>query len=317
MIFPTAYDTSVCKQFLLKEVKDGITKAIIVNDLKIEEHGSIRQDLAFDYYLVEGGNTSSDNIKYFNHPMLMTTLAVDNKFVLDVRNYGRFHKPTGEFIITQKPGYTFDVNRLILNQMWIKERPEMLRDISNLPAMVYSSLFSDCIGKRFALNPKEQMDIAIIVSYFYYGLFTNDEFLTDAELDRAIEYVSRVSRFKHQEVKETIETMLGSNEKHFIIKDLESLCQVIKDVTGSPALKDLNIGVLLTLLTSTWYGNNSKEVLAAGLEHIPTWITIIYTSIEDKSFSRTGIAKISERFKRNSDDFIKVFNTIVEGKKPF
>lgn len=318
MINLTAYDTSACKNFVLKEVVDALTKALIVNELKVEEHASIRSDLAFNYYIVTGGNPSSDNVKYFNHPLMIDDGSNNGRnlskkvFVLDARSYGTWHKPSESFVIRNTSGYDFEVNRLILNQLWYKERPEILRDISHVPAQVYSTLISECVGKRFALDPREQSIVAILSSYFYCCLFTEMSSFEEDEYVKILSYVAKVSRLQYSVVEETLDFL-----NRTVIHDLEKLCGYIKEATESIALKDLNVGVLFALTTSTWFGNNAKETLAVGLEHIPTWLTIVYSSLEETTFKRSVLSKISIRFNKTSDSFIKSFKTIIEGKKPF
>ena len=318
MINLTAYDTSACKNIILKDITNDLTKAVIVDEIKKEEHSSVRSDLAFTYYIVEGGNTSSDAIKYFHHPMLFNNNTKDNngqhvkEFAIDARSYGAWHKPSEAFIIRNTSGYEFELQRTVLNQMWYKERPETLRDISHIPAQIYVTLISECVGKRYALDPREQAIISILSGYFYCGLFTDSDHFDEAEYSKILSYVAKATRLPITQVEEYLETL-----DKVVIKDLSSLCETIVSATNSMALKDFNIGMLFALTTSTWFGNNAKEVLAVGLEHIPTWLVIVYNSLEEATFKRSILAKVSSRFNKNDEQFVKSYRTIVEGINPF
>jgi hypothetical protein len=314
----TAYDTIACSGFKTSDILNSLTEAKIQKSLNIKNHDSKRTDLKFKYNLVQGGNTPSDSIRFFGHPILFNTGEKDNhginikELAVDVRNFGKWYQPTEEFVVRNRPEYKWNIQRLILNQYWLVEKPELLRDISILPASVYSCLISECITRRFALNPLEQSIVSILSCYFYFCSFTNSKEFDEFEYTKLVSSIARATKLDAQFIFDTLEYL---DKK--VLNSLEDLTKEIKDKTQNISLKDLNTGILFAICCNTWFGNNAREVLAVGLEHPPTWIMIVYASINESTFKKSVLSKISERFdKRDSgDNFIKSLNVILSDEE--
>lgn len=310
----TAYDTLACNGFKLADILNNLTKAHGLDGLDNKEFFSSRTDMAFSYSLVKSGNSFSDNIKHFAHPIIFNTVNKDDKgqyikqFALDIRNFGRWDKNEDKFIIRSHPQYQWAVNRLILNNYWLTDAPELLRDMSALPAKVYAALISDSLTKRFALDPKTQYTIAIISCYFYYCLFTDYKEMSDNEYDRS---VSGISKTLKQDAT-FVYDVLDSLEKR-VLNDLDDFAQAIKDITQNVSLDKINKGILVSLTCNSWIGDNARELVAVGLEHPPTWISIVNGACTESTYKRSLIAKIAGRFSKDGafDQLEKSFSSLV------
>jgi hypothetical protein len=71
---------------------------------------------------------------------------------------------------------------------------------------------------------------------------------------------------------------------------------------------------LITILKSSWFGNNAAELLAVSLEHPPTWVSLVYTSLSERSFKNANLSKIVERYGKNNADneFTRSFVSLVD-----
>ena len=60
---------------------------------------------------------------------------------------------------------------------------------------------------------------------------------------------------------------------------------------------------------NTWFGANAKEILAVALEHPPTWLSLVYIALKERSYKNTSLAKIALRYALNKggNDFIRSF----------
>lgn len=304
----TAYDTIGVTGIMTRKTQDSIEKAYINSSLRKEEHQSVNSEFDFNYVLVEGGNTFSDHIPFFGHPILFNNQTKDNngqpikELALDVRNFGKYSPADDSFIVRNRPEYNWAMGRLILNNIWIKNRYEVLRDISTIPLSTYASLISESLARQFALTKLEQINISILASYFYYGLFTNDERFDEMEYLKIVAAIGRANKTPN----ENIVTILDELDR-VVIKDLKELCDVITKITNIESLKMLNCGLLISLVSGLWYGNNSREIMAVGLEHPPTWIMIVFASISDNTYTRSLLSKTSTRFTKGGagDNFEK------------
>lgn len=314
----TAYDTIGVTGIMTRKIQDSIEKAYINSALSNKEHQSINSEFDFNYVLVEGGNTFSDHIPFFGHPILFNNQTKDNngqpikELALDVRNFGKHSSIDDSFIVRNKPEYNWAISRLVLNNIWVKGRYEILRDISNIPLATYSTLISECIARQFALNKLEQINISILASYFYYGLFTEDERFDEMEYVKIVAAINRATKVPN----ENIVTILDELDR-VVIKDLKDLCDVITRVTNIESLKMLNCGLLISLVSGLWYGNNSREIMAVGLEHPPTWVMIVFASISDNTYTRSILSKTSTRFTKggSGDNFEKSIMLLLNSSK--
>jgi hypothetical protein len=292
-----------------------LTDALVSNSI-----GKVKANLHYtgntlEYYILEGGNSHSDNVLFFTHPLYFKTGSKDKhgqpiyKLAVDLRNYGKYSPTVGRFTIRNVPEYNWSTERVLLNELWISGTIDTLRDISPIPVLTYANLISECLAKRFALNLAEQFRCNIISSYFYYNLFTNNKVYDETEYNRIVLTIGRVLKIETDTVYDTLEFL---NKK--TISDISELTDTIKTSVQNESMKHLNLGMLLAITTSTWFGTNAKEILAVGLEHPPTWLMIVYASINEATFKRSVLSKISARFDKGGagDTFVKAMKSLLQ-----
>ncbi len=309
-IFDTAYDTSACSGFRIKDIQDKLAEGRHTGALrKVTVRTNHNQEGA-TLFLLEGGNSSADVIPYFHHPMRMPAVKVggreeDVEIALDVRPFGKWYAPNSTFVVRNRTEYEWNVKRAILNYVWLTERKEILRDISPIPAQVYASLMSDAISRRFALDNGERVRLQVLAAFFYLGLFGTQ---TDDELarDKMVATIGRIVPVG----SEAIYDWVGSLEP---IRDLTGFCKAAQDITGSVALQDFNLRTLVAIIGGTWFGTNARENIVVALEHVPTWVMAVAASLDEATFKRSALAKVSERFGRGNaaSNFIKSLNTLI------
>lgn len=313
-IYQTAYDTTACSGYRIKNTQDKLEEGALAGALRNVRVRTNHNEEGFSLCLLEGGNSAADVIPYFKHPMLMPYKKLKDpeiQFAVDVRDFGAWNAPNQMFRVKNRPEYDWNIKRAILNYVWMTERPEILRDISLIPAQTYAMLMSECVARRFALDPAEKIKVAVLACYFYLGLFNPDrEAVRDEmELAKLVSMISRATKVPATAIMPIIEGIP-------LIPSLEMLCQYIIDATGSPALSEgLNVGVLMLIMNGTWYGNNARENLSVALEHVPTWLMCVAASLREATFKRSQLAKISMIFDRQgaADNFIRSLDVLIGG----
>jgi hypothetical protein len=293
-IFQTAYDTSACSGFPIRKVKDKLEAARIMGAFSPDTPFSLNiQDQPLKLHLLKGGNSTADVVPFFGHPCLLKPEGVSGaqlpEFALDVRNFGKWYAPNETFVVRNRPEYLWSVRRAVLNALWLSERAEIFRDISTIPAAVYAGLISESIARRFALDAAEQITLSVVACYFYHCLFTDDKEFDEFALNKVAGNIARITRVPADKVFEIITDMK-------VLNSLEDLCAACKSKTGSVRLEEFNVGMLVAICSSTWFGTNARETLVVGLEHVPTWLCIVSASLNDATFKRSTLTKISMRY---------------------
>lgn len=304
-IFKTAYDTTACSGYRIKDTNDKLKLANLNNSLKTINLKFSNFENSFNLKLVEGGNSTADTIPYFNHPIININEEVD--VLIDVRNFGKWYTPQSKFIVRNNPEYSWNVMRGALNYIWVDERVELLRDVSILPSSVYAALISECVSRKYALDPAEQIVISVVACYYYNCLFTDENEFNENDLNRLSGNIARATKVPSGKVFDIISDMK-------VIHSLEEMCEAFKEKSKSIRLDDFNVGVLLAIVSGNWFGTNARENLAVGLEHVPTWLMICYASLNEATFKRSVLAKLVERFAKGGtgENFVKSIDTILD-----
>ncbi|MOA32236.1 hypothetical protein D3C78_1534380 [compost metagenome] len=72
---------------------------------------------------------------------------------------------------------------------------------------------------------------------------------------------------------------------------------------------ELQYGDLFALISTSWFGVNSRENVGVALEHLPTYIAMLYMAIAERSYRKTVITQRAEATARGND--LKVFTDLV------
>lgn len=277
-IFKTAYETT-CGARQLNSVLEKIKIAKI--------KGMVEDTPVKEIKLIGWNGPATDNIEFFLHP-----LYTEGTLYVDVRNYTRKSNDQSEgSSVRNKPEYDWTMNRAVLNKIWLDARYSSLRDISALPAKLFSSLLSETISRKYALDPAEQIHIAVLSAFFYYGLFRSDHDIDELEHQRFVKNIHQATAVPANKVAELIADLA-------VIDNLVDFCKVIVQRTQSVQLQDFNVGILVAIVGPTWFGTNARENISVGLEHPPTWIAICNACVNDATFKRSSLAKLTERLNK-------------------
>jgi hypothetical protein len=307
-IFKTAYDTTVGSSFVMNKVEMAIKEAIIKDYIQ-QIHGDLVTGLDIKPILLSNSGSSEASIPYFSHPFMLEDLHKEKFLCGDIRQYIKKDVSTPNvnmFNIKNESEYNLTYNRLALNLIWLTQRPESIRDISYIPNAIFSSWISEGIANRFALDPKDQMMLAIISSFYYQSLFT--EFNTFLEEDR-----QKMATMIIKATRAPAKMVFDVTDKIVKINNLDDFCSNCRSILENPRIENLNAGLLISIIGNSWFGMNAKEVLAVALEHPPTWVTLVYAAFTERTYKKALLSRISERFtgSKGGGDFMKAFTNLL------
>lgn len=280
-IFKTAYDTRATSGFVIKPVIDGVKEAIVTGDVNHTESGGL--------YIVESSTGLAAKVPAFAHPLL---IEMDGKedLVLDARMYGSWIALQKQFRVRNETEYKLLKLRGDLNKIWITESPTLLRDVSPMGTAIFASWVGENVGRRFALDPREQFDLTILAALHYQYLFIDTPTLNERDRNRIAGAIAKATRASAEDVFAVMDVVADED-----FGDVFHFCRMAQQVTGSVRLKDFNVGILYGILGGTWFSPDRQEIVAVALEHPPTWLAILYAAYTERSFKNSGIAKIAER----------------------
>lgn len=289
----TAYDTTACSGYRYNQIVEDLKKTHLMGGLGEISVNLAAYDTQFKLNVLQGGCASADQVAFFKHPVIFKNSNASNDseqhlVYLDIREFGKFLPNQSQFVVRNGAEYAWAIKRTILNKLWIDGKIDAMRDISTIPVAVYASLLSESIARRFALDPAEQMTVAVLSAYFYYQLFVDVE-MSEDEQTRTVGSIVRATKIPAQKVFDVLSDVRS-------LHTLDDLCAAIRKSVNNVALEHLNVGTLYAVCCGNWFGSNAREVMAVGLEHVPTWLMIVSSSLSSATFKRSTLAKISSRF---------------------
>ncbi len=292
MIYNSAYDTTFGS--IDKDVESQIL--LYLDDVKKR---SIPVATGLNIYYVspftdaETGTDSGRSIPGFKHPAIVENNTGDDdklKYVVsDIRPFVNSRNTLKEekLVSSNPTELNFTFLRTILNAEFITDRKELSYKLK-FANTVYAAWISDTLGKRFGMDPEDQL-ITFIVSYYFFLSLYKEEWLSETELHISAKQVAEAARVSASfviDIADQLQPMVAVGD----------MLENIKNICKSKRLEDLNIGVLATIVATTWYGTFAKDILAIGLEHVPTFSAIVGVSVTQRFYKKSMIAQIAERY---------------------
>lgn len=282
MIFKTAYDTSVAKGYDQKALNDSILKAFIQGQTT-----NIKKDI----FAISEGNLA----KPFPHPFLVeeTGIAIDVRQYVKSSNVHDQDRQELEIRVRNRSEYDLLVNRASLLKIWLEYKPEELLYIHPSLMTIYAEWITSSIGKRFALDYKEITMIKALCGLYFLSLYSEERDWNEFFTANALLKITQIMRVPSLLVKETIMDITEP------LTDIESLVNLIKEKCDNIRLSGLTPGIVISILSNTWFGNNHAELLAVAIEHPPTFIALVYAAINDTLYRRIGFSQVVSNVLKN------------------
>jgi len=283
-IFKTAYDTIACKDMQVEKIKNAILEAKVQYELFDGELP--------DTYLVKKNRNAIATIPSFAHPMAVHFRGDDkDSLVCDIRDLVRYDPQTSDYKIVAESDHTLAMMRLALNHIWMTEMGVAeLRDMPIIAVQVYAAWISQSIARRLGLDPQDQLKLCMFAAYFYCSLFIEkDKELTSRDGMKFTTAITAATRCSANDAMAFIDEV---SERQ--INSISDFCAQAEDVVGSIRLRDLNPGLLIAIVGGTWFGANSRELVAVSLEHPPTWLALLMMALGAKKYKKAVLSNIAE-----------------------
>lgn len=310
MINMSAYDTTVGSLIDVRSIVKAIREAMI-QDLSHQRSLDIVTGYDIKPAFIIGAGNAEDIVPFFSHPMLVDAGNGSKFLFTDLRLFIR-KQDIPDLGFNQLPPvkniteFNFTKSRSILSLAWMTGQQSIVKNDLRWSAIIYAMWLGEIIAKKYMLDPKDQLIINIVSYYFYASLFTEGE-LDNDEIEKIAVHIVKATKAPASMVFDVL-------YKVDTLTDLESFCRAIVGATENVRLNDFNSGVLLTLIANSWYGVNSRDILAVALEHPPTWCAIVYAAATERSFKNYMVARITDRYGKHgaSDGYIKAYTSLVK-----
>lgn len=251
--------------------------------------------------ILYGLSDTEKSIIPLNHPLYSPS---NNWGTLDLRNFVKVSNDGTTYEIRNESEYRLTVTRFILTSLWYVGNQSSLYSLE-LAHFAFSSWLSDNLASKFGLDLGDKLKLRVLANIYYARLFK--EYPDSDELDMLL------IRAKNDGMIPTLFKEVYEEVSYpDALNSIDDFCRKCYAVTGNVRLKDLDYLVLVNIIQVNWMGANGKELISLALEHPPTWISMVYAAITQRTFKRNYVTTVVERLSKrgNGDAFVKA----LEGK---
>ncbi len=263
------------------------------------DHGSVTLNPVILY----GLSDIEKEIPSFNHPLIN---EANNWIALDLRNYVTHNASKDDYMVRSESEYNLAIQRFILSGMWYVNRQQPIYSLK-LGHFAFANWLSENLTRKFGLDMANQLQLKVLGLIYYSGMFT-DHFGQD-------DFEKLTIRSKEDVLVPSL--IQEVYERSGPVGTIEEFCQACYKVTDNIRLKDLDYTVLMNVLGTNWIGSNGKELALLSLSHPPTWLSLVYASLAQRSFKKNFIATVVDRLDKRGkgDEFLNAMFTITNEQR--
>lgn len=299
------HDTTVCRIYQAERLRNSVLRDHIQNPLPplTSPMGNV----------VKNAVHIPPNPKHEDMPGLTQPLNItqgrESFWVLDSRPYMRWEQRTDSYRLTAENDYVFQVVRLALTEVAQLKGGAAFGRLGDVAIKTFVRWITLGIGQRYNLAIEHQANVSVIVAYYYYTQLQDSLQLDVTSRHRLANPISRITSVPVPAVLE-IADQLGS------LKDGADLVNAMATLGGSLRLNNIKYADLYTMLSSSWMGVNARENVGVAIEHIPTFVAMVFNALADRSYRKTVISRRAETTGRQQDikDFTLQVQRLVESR---
>lgn len=299
------YECKPCAGYQMGAVEKGLKLAEIEGGLApIQINGKTINSV---WGIVPGNK----EIPPFAHPYPYKDRYDLQMVVIDTRAYARMGD--GVLAPSNYAEYAFNGVRAALTSYGLKNGVADMAGLGDLPMAVFSRFLAERITRQLHFSPQEQMLITMVSAVWYACHFQEkpvggeDGPFDERELQRLSLKVARATRIPADVIFDKAGAL-----RH--MESIDDYVQVLREVLDNKRAESLNTPLIYALVGGGWYGLNAKEIVGVGLEHVPTFLAMVYMSLLDRSYRNSGIAKIVQACDRSGagKSFILNLSRLIE-----
>ena len=316
MFYPDSYATSAGSVVVTSTIRSGILKCFAQHDLH-KINLNLRSEGDVKPVFITGKYDSEAAIPLFDHPMIIKYEGVEylcTDLRLCLSKQASDDQPV-EQRIRVRSEYNLAKSRTALNLAWLNEDRDTLKTSMNFSSRVFGAWIADLTARAHTLDFGDQTRMAILATLYYQTLFAQgvagDQISEDNIRRMAVHSIGATGAPSKEvfAVADSIKEFGGINGFCAAVRGFEpdGKTPLATPIFDNVRLKNFSATDLYNLLANTWFGTKAKALIGVALEHPPTWMAILYSAMDDRSFNKSTIAQLAERYgKRGLGDQYKL-----------
>lgn len=297
-MFNISYETTPCRDYQLKDIFHKIQLNMVDGNLIFSD--SLKNSKISGILLV---TPEAKDVPIFAHP-LEVSLSGRNVVAVDARGWLKSER-SGGYRVSNSLDSQLALIRAKLNEHWITESKRDLLNAGTLPLTVFVRWISSSITQRLSLTPEQQIILSIVSGLYYQSLFDEEVIVLDEDMKtKRASLISRATSIPTTKILEVLDN-IEDNGGELTFRSVRDLVNMFALATQSIRLENVNVALLYTILSGSWFGANSKEIVTVALEHPPTFLALVYQAVNERGYRKARLAEYTER--SNKQDLGKSF----------
>jgi hypothetical protein len=294
------YETTIGRMIYSKDLTDVFNKFITTNDITNLGYEYTRTE-GVGLVFITGKNEAEKDLPMWTQPYHMVDYRGRELLFVDMRSFLKTMDSEAIYMgdyIRDGAGYEFTLLRAVMTADVLSGNLSIVRKVTDHLVIAFAAWIVDILNSALMLNPLEQIKASTICGQYVLAQMKEGEIRPeDVEL-----MITRLGRLR-------LGGRLDASIAQSIVEDINVNPTSMKDLTenikvgvGSPKVSFVDNNMLVNLINTSWYGPNGQENILIGMEHLPTTIAILYSSMDNLTYKKTRLAMLMQNNKRNIDD---------------
>jgi len=219
--------------------------------------------------------------------------------VVDGRQYMRYDERTGVTRLIAANDWQLQCVRVALTHKLMEQGPHAFSRLTDFPAKVFMDWVTGTLVQRYTLRPESEMALRVISALYYQAMLSPE--LREPGHDR-VRFATILNRITMVPI-DFILNLVDPDMPNTVgsLNNADDLARELSTKSRTLSMGQLKFADLHVLLKASWYGTNASDNVGMALEHLPTWIAILYTAVSDRSYRKSKITERAERIGRAND----------------
>lgn len=227
----------------------------------------------------------------WEHPMIVDIVGHGQVVAVDLRPYVKVteEQPINlDDHIRNKNGYDFVMMLAILTARQLAGELSKHKRVYNNITAAFGVWVSSIVSPSLNLDLAEKLYVEVVAAYYANLLFYQEDEvddMLDAIKARVINTKFAI-KLKAKQVEDIINKLDARKPT------MELLVEYIQVVINEDKAKQIDLNIFSMAINNSWFGPGNNGTVMNGMEHIPTWMTLVYFNLVDRSYKRTRMATI-------------------------
>lgn len=287
-MFYDPYQTTLVKSYKTDTLRRNLERALVGGDLgTVIQKAPYQNQICNSVYCVTFADGHQE-IDSFTQPIVLGEDIV----VVDARPFIASDRD-GKIIVRSQMEYDLLVLRGLLTVQYNNGKGTGV--INNMMApswRLFDRVVTSTIVNATQLRNdyQTQSRISILTAIYWLSMYQRDVTEMNGQDDAVILQLSRFTPYPINEI-ESVYSKVGP------IANIDAFCSSLYLATENPRLERMRLMTFVPMISTIWWGVNATETVLVGMEHIPTFLALLYTCLTTRNFKRTTLYQRVTDFK--------------------